>query len=335
MTRRAFKNLQTAREKQRQEANGAQSIPQFQDSVDAPVAAVEATPDSSALYVNMESADLMSMSPVDRQILAQSIKVKVFIGSKLVQDILVSRNLLIAASSKGNTLINNMNDVHLPQNCDEKYVRMLLDWVNTSGSKNKMMALPMAKKIYEIVELYIVAEALGMMKYIQPSLTFHHKAILNRIPHCTELSLIENRATTEDNLLVQFFAERIAFLIRKNQLPDQEYLAMVARNEKINAAVHQNNAQWEQRQAEKAAAAAQRADDKRKYEERKARRAEEDCKQKERAEKRYQNNPIRAELLEKIRQSRDGKVVVLTRVERAQALYYRNVAQDPEFVHGF
>jgi hypothetical protein len=226
MPSRRFKNLQAAREKKRMEESGQPMTPVVQPQPEAQMSASVEQVETVPVESNHDSANLMDMSPIERKALAQGIQIKVFIGDKVINQ--VHRSLLVAASTKGAALIDSNNQVHLSTDCADAAAVHILDWLNSTTLKNKVFAPRIHRELSKAIHIYLAAEELGMVRYIEHNIRFFQKIIREQIPSEEDLKVVEELCFFTDDPFMNMMADRIAYLIRKKQLPDDGYLRVVA-----------------------------------------------------------------------------------------------------------
>lgn len=319
MPSRRFKNLQAAREKQRQEMS--QSLPnstmpevQLASSVDT----VRSTP---PLDVQVEedvlgSADLINMPPVERKSLARGPTIKLVFDERVIAK--VPRALFVAASCAADCIIDSKGEVSLPHYYDGHYLDCLvhlIQWLNGVPHRNKLFPPRVSNDLAKAIATYHVAEQLRLIRYIENTMFRMKMRIREQIPSKHDLEVVEKLCIGSQDRFMHMIAGRIAYLIRKKQLK-ADYIEMLSTFPKIDKVVHQHNAVYEERQkraAEGAAAAIRR----------KARRQAAVQSSESRAGRSKQT---RDALLAKINEK-----VLFTAQDWKDAHYYKYTMKDPEF----
>jgi hypothetical protein len=226
----AHKRMMAAREKKRQEeatAGFGNGLPKVSKQSISNISVPETSTanDGSATNAGQDHGvrnpvDLINMGPIERKQLGQGRAVKIMEGNVIV--ILLPRKLFLATSTKGATIINASEEVHIPDGLGKPAIRLLLEWISGATTKNKMFAPRINRNLEEAIRVCAVANYLGMDYYVQHIKAHHRKAIMRYTPDADVLSLVEKFAVSNDDDFVHFVAERIAYLIRKDELEDQE-----------------------------------------------------------------------------------------------------------------
>jgi hypothetical protein len=318
-----------AREKQRREANGGTSNQSTTDnaasSSAAPATSTAATAGPSYSPIDVkESVDLLGLSCIERKQLAHGGRVDIYIGNTLVRQL--HHNLVVATSSKGATLIDHNGQVHLRPGCSEAAVMHIINWIDDSTRHNHIQDLRLVRLLSDTIELYRAAKELGMIRYVLSIIDWHRRNIWKTVPSNTDIARVENAAADAHDIFVQIMGDRVAYLVRHNQLPVDDYMGMVQGFPKVYEAYLTLNAQWIQRRNERAQkkiqAKQERAKQRHLRKERQARQQRE-----ERLASERETAEIRAALLPKLNQ----KIISLTPQEREDALWFKEVCKDPAF----
>jgi hypothetical protein len=243
--------------------------------------------------------------------------------------------LLVAASTKGTTIINSNNEVHIPATCSREGAVHLLKWIDASTRYNQMRPFRYVHPLGDMIQLYHTAQELGMTAYLHGNLNWHRRAIMKGVPSQEDLQTVESlAATTAGERFVRIMADRIAFLVRHGQLPTGvDYMGMLAGFPTVHAAYLEWNKDWiaAQPAREEAARRKQQRDEHRRLKKENKRRplteAEIQNKREKRIAKEHEITQLRASLLPKV----NRKIIRLTAEEYADAVYFRDVRRDPVF----
>ncbi|KAF2280237.1 uncharacterized protein EI97DRAFT_455147 [Westerdykella ornata] len=212
-------------------------------------------------------------------------------------------------------------------------VQFLLKCLRNATKRNHIHPPRIHGDLESAIHLCDAADTLGLLHYVQNTISYHNNAIFRSIPSEAVVSMVEELATSDASNVardkfVSMVAQRIAYLVRKNMLTaewplddtkdgSEKYLDMVSQYPTVKTAVDQINAPWTASQHARQTAEARRVERARRAAaaaERKKQAVIERLEWKKAAEEQYGSDmDARAVFVEKLK--RQNKVMTLTSEE--------------------
>ncbi|KAF2655168.1 hypothetical protein K491DRAFT_679127 [Lophiostoma macrostomum CBS 122681] len=274
MPSRAFKNLQAARAKKQAEqdaavgnSNGGTKGLAESSKVNAGgagnigAAPVDQKTELTTTNVTPQGpVDVVELSAIDRKVLGQGSKIRVFEGEKLVAEL--PRRLFCAASTKASELLDGTSDVILPIGTGQLDIAELLDWLRSITMRNHIDRFHSRRDMARDLGICKAARALGMDPYVSHIHRHYWHWIKTRIPNGGEAAIIESLGA--DDPFINCLGSRFAHLLRRNEVPNEkgfrEWIVQFPNVcAKMQASIHEHELRKHRHEANQAQARAQQA----------------------------------------------------------------------------